>query len=109
MVDDFVIYLPQSELDIAFLGIVTAFFYLTVAFITRFVRHRMGWPIHSSAAFYAGLPMNSFHFATAAIIISLVASPNYKDLLIDFRMLLLLAGLAYLISTIGWLVYASRE
>lgn len=69
----------------------------------------MRWTIHSSTVFYAALPMNAFHFATAAIILSLVASPNYKDLLIDFRMVLLLAGLLYLISTIGWLVYASRE
>ena len=101
-------FLPKNETDVALVGVATAFLYMLIAFMTRYIRYKAGLPIPSSSVFYAGLPMNSFHFATAAIIMLIVASPNYTDLIIEFRMLLLLAGLTLLISTIGWLAYAWR-
>jgi hypothetical protein len=109
MLAEFLIHLPQTQTDIALFGAAAALFYIIVAFITRYIRTKIGEPVQASPAFYNGLPMHAFHFATSVIIFCSVVAPNYQELLVDFRMLLLLAGLALLVSTIGWLVYASRE
>jgi hypothetical protein len=101
--------LPQTQTDIAGFGTVAAILYIIIAFITRYIRTKINQPVQQSSAFYAGLPMHAFHFATSVIIFCAVLAPDYQKLLVDFRMLLLLAGLALLVSTIGWLVYASRD
>ena len=109
MPDWLVEHLPKNDIDAAFLGVSAALVYLVIAYLVRLARYLLGYAIHSRGAFYQGFPMNAFHFGTAIIIISLVGSPNYKELLLDFRMVILLAGLLFLINTIGWLIYASRD